>query len=226
MEKFARRLKFYGIGFGLGLVFVFFFFRNRGCTWLPENRVKNSILSRVLVVSEESKKVFDQAGINVDSLVYVLDDGDVEFSESDKDGESKTYLVSKNGVEYSFYLPYESFVSEVYMGKPDGEIESTGFGKVIHVPLDTTMIYIDSAWRKNCLIKELGYTDARQMWEEFPENAKINFDKTDFSARPKPEHEFVMKSDSVEFTFKSIWYKTKINVESIEVPYETECELK
>lgn len=226
MEKFTRRLKYYGVGFGLGLVFVFFFFRNRGCTWLPENRVKNTIMSRVLVVSEESKSAFQQKGINVDSLIYVLDDGDVDFSQSDKDGESKTYLISKSGVDYSFFLPYESFVAEVYLGKPDAEWTSKGMGDVLNVPLDSTMIYVDSSWQKNCLMKELGYENARKMWDAFPENAKINFDQTDFTARPKPEHHFVMKSDSIEFTFKSIWYKTKINIESIEVPYETECVLK
>lgn len=226
MEKFTRRLKYYGIGFGLGLVFVFFFFRNRGCTWLPENRVKNTIMSRVLVVSEEAKNAFVQKGINVDSLIYVLDDGDVDFGESDKDGESKTYLISKDGVDYSFFLPYESFVAEVYLGKPENNWSSKGLGQVLSVPLDSTMIYVDSAWQKNCLMKELGFENAREMWDAFPKSAKIDFDQTDFTVRPKPEHQFVMKSDSIEFKFKSIWYKTKINIESIEVPFETDCELK
>jgi hypothetical protein len=57
MESLWRRLKYYGIGFGIGLVFVIFFFQNRGCSWLPSNRVKNSILDRLVVASDETLEI-------------------------------------------------------------------------------------------------------------------------------------------------------------------------
>lgn len=226
MEKFSRRLKYYGIGFGLGLVFVFFFFKNRGCTWLPENRVKNSIMSRILVVSEKSRKEFTNKGVNPDSIIYVLDDGDVDFGESDKEGDSKTYLISKDGIDYSFYLPYESFISEVYLGSPNKEKLGAGLGDILNVPKDSTFIYIDSSWQKNCKMKELGFENAQEMWDTFQKKAKIDFDKTNFSIRPKPEHQFIVNLDTTHFRLNAIWYKTKINVESIEVPFESNCELK
>ena len=43
MGKFLRRLKFYAVGLGIGTIFTFMIFGNRGCSWLPDNRVKNMI---------------------------------------------------------------------------------------------------------------------------------------------------------------------------------------
>ena len=53
MTTFWKRLRYYGIGFGIGCIFVFFFFQNRACTWLPDNRIKNSILDRTIVIQED-----------------------------------------------------------------------------------------------------------------------------------------------------------------------------
>lgn len=84
MDKLLRRLKFYGIGFGLGLIFIFFFFQNRGCSWLPGNRVKNAILDRVLVVSDEVRSEMNTLKLSDSLLIQALNDGDILFSESDK----------------------------------------------------------------------------------------------------------------------------------------------
>ena len=62
-SSFIRRLKYYGIGFGIGLIFVFIFFQNRGCSWLPGNRVKNTVLERVMVVNDETAKAFAKKGL-------------------------------------------------------------------------------------------------------------------------------------------------------------------
>ena len=85
MESFVRRLKYYGIGFGIGLIFVFVFFQNRGCSWLPSNRVKNSFLDRVIVVPVDQMDYLKSKGITEKDLVQVLNDGEVNFSESKKE---------------------------------------------------------------------------------------------------------------------------------------------
>ena len=46
---FLRRLVYYLIGFGIGLIMVIFFFQNRGCSWLPENKVKETILRKIII---------------------------------------------------------------------------------------------------------------------------------------------------------------------------------
>jgi hypothetical protein len=58
MEGFFKRLKYYGTGLLIGLIFVTFFMRGRGCSWLPENRLKTSLFERIIVLSEENKKNF------------------------------------------------------------------------------------------------------------------------------------------------------------------------
>ena len=133
MKSFTRRLKYYGFGFGLGLIFVFFFFKNRGCSWLPENRVKNTILDRLIVVPESTANKLEELGLDKDDIINVLNDGDVAFSDSDKSGESKKYLLERDGVNYVFTLPYESCISEVYISKSVHKVEAQeeGFGEII-----------------------------------------------------------------------------------------------
>ena len=129
MESFVRRLKYYGIGFGLGLVFVFFFFKNRGCTWTPSNRVKNAILSRMIVVSDETKAKMEQKGIREKDLIQVLNDGDIDFEASDKSRKNKKYLIEKDGVKYVFTLPYESCISEAFVANNVKTVDPTEKGK-------------------------------------------------------------------------------------------------
>ena len=95
MDSIFRRLKYYGIGFGVGLVFVVFFFQNRGCSWLPGNRVKNSILERVLVLPETEALQMKKFGLTKTDLTLILNDGEVLFEESKKEGNPKVYVVEK-----------------------------------------------------------------------------------------------------------------------------------
>src|SRR5690606_27248461 len=97
MTNFWRRLKYYGFGFLLGMLFLVFFFNNRGCSWLPGNRVKNTILDRLIVVSDETQMIMDQKGIKNDDLIEALNDGNVLFDESNKNDENKAYLIEKDG---------------------------------------------------------------------------------------------------------------------------------
>ena len=57
MKTFLKRLKYYGLGFGIGTVFLFFFFENRGCSWMPSNRVKSNVIERLLVTSKSDKQI-------------------------------------------------------------------------------------------------------------------------------------------------------------------------
>ena len=84
MDNFFRRLKLYGIGFGIGLVCVFLFFRNRGCNWLPENRVKASIIERVIIVHEDEILAYKGLGITDVQLNKIIQNASVSFSESKK----------------------------------------------------------------------------------------------------------------------------------------------
>ena len=225
MESLVRRLKYYGIGFGLGTVFVFFFFKNRGCSWLPENRVKNSILDRLVVVSEETSKEMKELGIKDKDIIYALNDGDVLFGESDKDNESKVYVIERNNRKFYFTLPYESFVSEVKFGYDAKKIKTStdGMGTILRFPMDSTLVYPDSTDLITCQLNKLDLVGGRDVLKLFKESGRVNFAKCNLTIRPKPEHYIEFKKDSLDLAADLVWYKNKLNVTNFHIPNDTLC---
>lgn len=225
MESWKRRLKYYGIGFGIGLIFVFFFFQNRGCSWLPDNRVKNAILDRLIVVSDDTKAELKKIGLSENDLVQVLNDGDVQFDKSKKDGDDKIYVVEKDGKQFCFSLPKESFISEVVVGGDASQavFSKSGMGSIIRFPADENLIFVDSNSVLTCMQDELGLVDPKLILKEMKASGKINFDKSNLKATPKPEHYITFKHKDGVINVRAIWYKNKVNITSIEVPYDTKC---
>ena len=216
MDSFVRRLKYYGIGFGIGLLFVFFFFKNRGCTWTPNNRVKNAIMGRLIVVSDETKAKLDAKGISMKEVVSVLDDGDINFDASDKNRQNKKYIIEKNGHKFVFTLPYESCISEVFLANSVKNIKmtKTGKGSFIHFPNDKSLVYTDSTDFLSCQQDQLGVIGDRQIWRKIKKNGVLDFAKTKLVTNAKPEHyiEFVWDKDTIGT--KIVWYKEKLNITS------------
>ena len=147
MNTIWRRLKYYGIGFGLGLIFLIFFFQNRGCTWLPSNRVKNTILDRVIVVSGKTKQDMEGLNLSSEDIIQVLNDGDVEFKKSDKNSDDKVYLIEKEGRSYLFTLPKESYIAELFIWKDAFNVKTSevGRGKIIQVRVFTFVVVCRAA---------------------------------------------------------------------------------
>lgn len=226
MESLKRRLKYYGIGFGIGLLFVIFFFNNRGCSWLPGNRVKNTVLDRLIVVSLETQQKMEQRGMDEQDLLEVLNDGEVLFSESDKNSDSKIYLIEKDGVRYAFTLPYESFVSEAFIGVKSKNIKPTpeGMGVIIHFPKDEDIIYPDSLASVTCQQNKLGLISPRDILKLLKASGRIDFAKTKLGERPKPVHYLVFTKDGKEVGAKAIWYKNKVNITRFESELISDCD--
>lgn len=216
MESFVRRLKYYGIGFGIGLVFVFFFFKNRGCSWTPNSRVKNAILGRMIVISDDTKAKLDAKGISEKDVVEVLNDGDIDFEGSDKSRNNKKYIIEKEGNMYVFTLPLESCISEVFLAKSVKGIKNSteGKGSFIHFPNDKSLVYTDSTDFLACQQEQLGVLGDRQIWRKIQKNGRLDFAKTDLKTGAKPEHyiEFVWDKDTIGT--KIVWYKEKLNITS------------
>lgn len=232
MDSFLRRLKYYGIGFGIGLIFVLFFFQNRGCSWLPGNRVKNAVLDRVLVVSDEESAKLSSFGIGEDELVNVLNDGKVLFKESKKEGNPQVYVIEHEvkGKAQKFYftLPKESFISEVKVGSQKATSvrnSTSGFGNIIRYPNDENLIYVDSSKVLDCQQAALGMINTTEMLKAWKKSARIDFAKSDLRKSPKPEHYIEFKDKEGRWIgTRSVWYKTKISVSRFDIPYETGCE--
>lgn len=118
MDKFRNRVKYYLIGLGFGVLVVYFIFGNRGCSWLPENRVKNMIGEKEIVVSDSILNVMHCLELNNDDIYELLkESGNVDFSLSKTDGVPKIYYVEgeKEGTVYSakFALYEEKELADV-----------------------------------------------------------------------------------------------------------------
>ena len=220
-----KRLKYYGIGFGLGIIFVAFFFQNRGCSWMPSNRVKNAVLDRLIVVSDATESVLIEKGLDYDDIIQVLNDGSVDFGKSQKEGESKIYLMEKGGVFYAFTLPYESFLSEVFVTNDLSKIENSneGYGEIIHFPSDENLVYPDSSNVVSCQQETLSLINPKDILALIKESGKIDFSKTNFEQRPKAEHFIEFKQGDQVIGAKVIWYKNKLNITDLSSENTKDC---
>jgi hypothetical protein len=222
MDSFWRRLKYYGFGFLGGLVFVFVFFQNRGCSWLPANRVKNTILDRVIVISDDQKNLLLKKGFSIADVKNALNEGEVNFSESRKKGELKVYevtneIANRGEVTFYFTLPNESFISEVRLGPLDvNKVQNStkGTGTILHFPKDEHLVFIDSTDLLLCQKRQLSIKKSSEILRQLKSNGKIHFSLTDFKSRPKVNHRmsFLHPKTRGEIYFDAVWYKNKIDV--------------
>jgi len=232
MDSFLRRLKYYGIGFSIGLLFVVFFFQNRGCSWLPANRVKNSILERVLVVPDAEMEILKAKGISKKDLIQVLNDGDVDFERSAKRGNPQVYELLKefNGKEMSFYftLPEESFISEIHFSESNArKVKNTaeGFGTIIRFPADEDLVIVDEGKKLTCIQEKMGFINPKIILKCFVTSGKIDFSKSKLRKQPKAIQTIAFKDLSGrKAEAEAIWYKNKINITSLNVSFANDCE--
>lgn len=232
MDSFFRRLKYYGIGFGAGLIFVIFFFQNRGCSWLPDNRVKNSILDRVLVLPENQSKELKKFGLTKKQLTLVLNDGKVLFNESKKQGNPKVYVVekeipTKGNMKFYFVLANESFIAEIHFTEKNSKnVKSStkGLGDLIYFPMDDNLVFPDSSKLVTCQQEKLNLINPKEILKNLKKSGKIDFSKSNLMLTPKPEHCLIFTDKKGrKIPCNVIWYKNKLNITNFELPFQNEC---
>lgn len=216
METFIRRLKYYGIGFGLGLVFVIFFFRNRGCSWLPDNRVKNSILERILVIPDNQLADLKANGFNNDKIISFLNEGEVDFGGSVKSQPDRVYLIEKDGEKLYFSLPEDSFISGVFMSMPDLDKMRKGQAEAIHFPNEEHLFYTDTTQLLACKMTELGFKSADTLFSMAKKKLILDYDQSVLNKVVKPIHRIVLIAPGTDtVACDATWYKNKVNVTNI-----------
>lgn len=231
-SSFLRRLKYYGIGFGIGCIFVFFFFQNRGCSWLPGNRVKNSILDRVIVANDLEMAFMKSKGLSKEDILSVLNDGDINFGESKKDGNTQVYLVEKDfdkigSLKVYFTLPKESYISEVKFGvKSAKEVENSkeGYGRFLHFPKDDHLLFADTSKHVTCQQELLGMISPKKLLTTMKSKGFVDFSASNFQKRPKAETRLVYLSNKDSIGLTTFWYQNKINISTFHVPYSNQCD--
>lgn len=234
MTSFWKRLKFYLFGFGLGLVFVVFFFQNRGCSWLPGNRVKNTLLDKVLVIQEKDKAFFQEKGLTNEEIAKFLNLGNVEFDRSLKDNNiyPKVFVLSRTVNEKEHHLAFsiyeDSYISLVnYIEDGESPVRTTspeGFGDFIRIPRDSGLVFIDKTPFVTCKASPLSTTDGIEIGRKLKESGKIDFSKSNLML-PKAEHYIIYQdSDSNRVHAKTIWYESRITFKDFYWNDSLDCE--
>ena len=224
MDNFFRRLKIYGIGFGIGLICVFLFFRNRGCNWLPENRVKSSFIERVIVVHEDEMPAYKALALNENQLNDLIQNSDISFSESKKKGEPKAYQLTgtlPNGkpIRFILTLPDRSVISEMKINATTTEkVKNSNTGKGYPVLFPNNKELFDLGTDKNTLKKlnSVGIGKSEQLLKMIKEIGYIDYSKSTFASE-KSSHCWVIENPSAAFSMQTTWYKEKITLKSVEL---------
>lgn len=225
MTKLINRLKYYGIGFLLGLIFVFFFFQNRGCSWLPENRVKNTLLGKVIALPENEAQELEKIDVSDSAFLTLLDDGEIMFDESLKDAElfPKVYVLQKEidgkliRGQFSIYNDAFITVAEYLEDNKKAERKTNylGKGELIHFPLEESLVFFE-ADLVNC---DLGTSQKKlhsKVLNALIDNGQIYFESSNLMANKAEQHLSFFNKNKEEFTGKAIWFKTKINFTSLQ----------
>lgn len=214
MSNFYRRLKYYGIGFGIGLIFLFFFFKNRGCSWLPENRVKNAISERVILVPASQQAEFDRRQMDVAKINQIINEGNVSFLKSDKRGPNKRYQVNYRDTAYYFTLPDESFISSLYFSKIDREKERKEIAQPMGWFKKVGILGVDSTHTNICILNTLKINSMYDLEKILVKKGKIDFSQSDFSDVSKPIHHWVLPfDDTLILRMNTILYKNQIYIQ-------------
>lgn len=129
---------------------VFFMFGNRGCSWLPGNRVLNTILGKAIVVQQAELDEAAENGLTREDIIQFLNTGDIDFGESIKAEYPKFYKITYEKDDKihhgQFSIMDETFVSEFkYLRETEKVVEGftpEGFGYIIKLPLDSSIVHV------------------------------------------------------------------------------------
>jgi hypothetical protein len=232
MENFWRRLKYYGIGFGIGLIFVIFFFKNKGCAWTPENRVKNAIFERILVIESAEMEELEKLNISKKELIQIIRNSDVDFQKSKKTDRFKVYhfdCQTKKGKKFSalITLGKDSFISEILLKEKNSlkaKNSKQGDGEIIHYPKERNFVFTDTTDLLICQKQAAQLLDNEKLYQQIKKNGTIDFKNSKLEMSPKPEHCIRFKDKkNREIKAYGIWHMDKIEIFRFDLSFKTDC---
>ncbi|MBK9193276.1 MAG: hypothetical protein IPM77_18280 [Crocinitomicaceae bacterium] len=222
------------VGLSIGLIVMFMMFGNRGCSWMPGNRVKNMIAEKEILAGDSLYEVMNCAGFTNKDVYRILnDDGDVNFSQSSTRSYPKKYLfdseINDKPVSITFAL-YDSLVeiTDFNMeGKANCHSDKSNQKKVI-VPLpDEDVRQIIESHELRILNRAYCQMDCLKLDEkeilEFYKTATFNAEKSRPRLYPNPE--YVMQGQ-IDTGFYYITYVIGDNRSRIADIFPCNCDCK
>jgi len=106
--NFTQRLWRYLVGIFIGTLLALFFFGQRSCTqWLPNVQVREFLGEPGLMGDERTRCLIQCGAVTMADLRVILEDGDIEYGESDvrnEQGTGKFYRISTQGHSAEFVV--------------------------------------------------------------------------------------------------------------------------
>lgn len=123
---FIKRLGWYLVGLSIGIVFLTFFLKKKSdetgteFCYFPNCRVLKDLRSKPLSYSDEIKVLFSNKTIDSTTVSYFLNDGDIDFGNSDtKSTPCKTYKIEGLVKEKEAVLTVINCTDKVVIDKID-----------------------------------------------------------------------------------------------------------
>ena len=220
--KFGGRLKYYLVGFSIGIIACLIIFRGRGCEWLPNERVLNSIRTSNIYFTAQDSCMMASNNITKKDVFLLLANGDVNFGASstnvklenyklnnvNKIGEQKVYVIEHNDLIISFDL-YERD-SVVFISKfNDLETSKNCSGesdiaKAMYLPNDMTLEKLSSNKLRfekvfKCEMDCFGITDTDI--DSLFTNGEVLFNHSYPNKKPNPLYFIEKEINDVTFIF-------------------------
>lgn len=185
---------------------MFMIFGNRGCSWLPGNRVKNMIAEKEILIGDSLNEVMRCAGLDNTDIYGLLDDaGDVNFSESITNTYPKIYKIEGEKEEktfsiiYALYDNYDDSLVEVVNFNFEGQKKCTSAlsnntKQIVPIPDADVRIIIESH-ELRILNQAQCQMDCLKLTEEevLTFHKTATFDVVHSKPRLNPNPEYVMK---------------------------------
>ncbi|MFN5443166.1 MAG: hypothetical protein ACK48V_02955 [Crocinitomicaceae bacterium] len=226
MSAFWRRLKYFLGGFIPGCVIVILFFQNRGCSWLPDNRVRGSILEKIILVDSTQQRLLNKAGITKNGIKTFIEGCEVDFKKSDVKKDTKVYLIKNNGRSMYVLIPKNSFIAELksVYSKDAKKMTSKGKGDLWKTPANPDFVYIKTDGELNCKQNELGLKTNKAFYNRLRKVGRFDFGLSKFSGNENIHYFTLLDSKGRgEVGVNSVWYKEKMDIRELILPFDNEC---
>ncbi|RFC53828.1 hypothetical protein [Brumimicrobium aurantiacum] len=231
MKGIWKRLRYYLIGFLIGTIFVSILFGDRGCSWTPTNRVKNSIQDKIIVFPEDEIPTINAMGLNQTNIYRFLVNADVDFSNSLKDSYPKVYIVENHdsiAQRLQFSLYEDSYLTVVHTlkeeEKPQRYEQLEGWGEMVRLPKDSALVFIDKSNYTQCKARRLATTDQQEIIQQMKHTGRVNFSESDLMLTKAVQQIQFYQNDTLEVNAKTIWFESRITFKDFDWKEKLECE--
>lgn len=236
MDKFKNRIRYFAVGLLFGTILVYFMFGNRGCAWLPENRVKNMVGEKEIIVGDSVLEVMECWGITNDDIYALLkDEGEVEFSLSKTEGVPKIYYIESEKDAKLYWAKFALYeekelaeVTEVFYdnGQQCSSTVSNKYSSTLPLPHNDVVAILESNEFRILEDAECEmefYHIKKEDLLKFHHTASVDIRQSNPRKSPNPEYVMRGELNGENFGVRYIIGDNRTRIDSIFGAVPTDC---